>query len=1060
LEAQLTSSFRDRFQCDLIDKREDPRPGLYGIMMMWIMVVKDHYTRLTVLRALANKDSKSVAFELNMIIGLVGYPLVYQSDNGGEVHGAEVLKIVRSHNPDVFTVHGRPRTPRDQGSVERQNLTIKNILSTLQRTQQEKDEVDSWVSLLGQTMGQMNGSSNRNCAESSYHHVFGMDYHAPRASVSRDELRRVETLPQLNRLLNSPEFSKRFADDFMLEDDDEDVASEQPEQKPPTQTKKVLFSDDDDFVLPTQSSSSSDDSNEQGDNKANSCIVPVERALAYFQAFRKSRTLSTDWGREYTYTNARLSCPVCLKTDRSYYPIDITEERFWEALRKNGKWMQRSMVQSFCFLLLHSLHLCDTLYIGDCRNAPENRQALLQAEVTRFRHPNEIRTIHATGYEGKHYAVITLYVRSKRIVVQDGYFPSLISWKQTIEWTLWKLDTTTVQDLDTVDYISNNGRPLSLTTVACLPASSVWQCHLGEAISQAGNSTECGFLKCVNIWQAVDPNPPAVKIFQEARSIVIDKYQDLVRNSSASGHLTVSFRNKKQLCPLSPIAVEVLATHQGRLSTSNNACTVLSSYIALRHIRDAEDTNSFDSNDRLNCFIDSADVQVWSDTVRAKQGQQLSVKTYMDPIISLEEVMSAVFGSSILVDGHQREKMHLGCVSGTSTVQLLSQLKDFFEDAQFFSHKLAALFFFREHQVTLLRIKHATKDDFQFNLIETLQRFGTGAARICFLSLESLVLFLYEKFHLGTQEIISLEADETTSQAMLQHGDSYTVTKLCSITGYASTCTHCNKMIDRYADEHFCTQCKQRFHNECLLPVAVFGTSLSPPCPICHLTQAGNAANPNESESAANPNESESSRKPPQLSTPLRGRRMRKQASDEKAHARQEHQATLMKQRHGKSIKVEPGSIIRIHPTKQEMAFGVTTRVLGAVFFQDPKTHSLHVVTTEGIVAGANKRPRGLGVESYGVLPVNAAVSPDLQVLRKLIVDDKFVPSEYPMRSLATIQKLYFKLRGNFVGRSSCKCRSGCAGNRCGCVKLNRPCSSSCQCRFDGKKCQNPHGCG
>jgi hypothetical protein len=436
-----SSSFRDRFQCDLIDKREDPRPGLYGIMMMWIMVVKDDYTRLTILRALANKESKSVAFELNMILGLVGYPLVYQSDNGGEVHGAEVLKIVRSHNPDVFTVHGRPRTPRDQGSVERQNQSIKNILSTLQRIQQEKDEDDNWVLLLGQGMGQMNGSSNRNCAESSYQHVFGMDYHAPRASVSREELQSVVTLPQLNRLLNSPEF--RFADDFMLEEDNEDTAVE-PEKKPPIQTKKVLFSEDlppanppskkgmdtdaltdrgtaqvgtedstvividakritsttsealtlqkpmvethedDDFVLPTQSSStlSSDaSSNEQGDNtgRSNSCIVPVERALAYFQAFRKSRTLSAGWGKEYTYTNSRLSCPVCLKTDRSYYPIDIAEERFWEALRINRKWMQQSMIQSFCYLLLHSLHLCDTLYIGDCGDAPENRQALLQA---------------------------------------------------------------------------------------------------------------------------------------------------------------------------------------------------------------------------------------------------------------------------------------------------------------------------------------------------------------------------------------------------------------------------------------------------------------------------------------------------------------------------------------------------------------------------------------------------------------------------------------------------------------------------------------------------------
>jgi hypothetical protein len=80
----MSSNFRDRFQVDLIDMRSSKMKDWNGIMMRWIMVVKDHFTKLVYLRALPYKEAILVAHELSHIMGLLGFPLVFHTDNGGE----------------------------------------------------------------------------------------------------------------------------------------------------------------------------------------------------------------------------------------------------------------------------------------------------------------------------------------------------------------------------------------------------------------------------------------------------------------------------------------------------------------------------------------------------------------------------------------------------------------------------------------------------------------------------------------------------------------------------------------------------------------------------------------------------------------------------------------------------------------------------------------------------------------------------------------------------------------------------------------------------------------
>ncbi len=121
----LSNYFRERFQVDLIDFRNDPQKDYNGILMKWLMVLKDHFSKLLYLRAIPTKEAEPVARELNHIFGFIGFPEIFHTDNGNEFIANTVLKIVKSWNPSCTTVTGRPRQPSDQGSVENINGHVK-----------------------------------------------------------------------------------------------------------------------------------------------------------------------------------------------------------------------------------------------------------------------------------------------------------------------------------------------------------------------------------------------------------------------------------------------------------------------------------------------------------------------------------------------------------------------------------------------------------------------------------------------------------------------------------------------------------------------------------------------------------------------------------------------------------------------------------------------------------------------------------------------------------------------------------------------------------------------
>jgi len=118
----LTSDYGSRGQVDLIDMQSMKHGD-----KKWIMVYQDHFTKFCILRPLASKRAAEVAYQLTDIFLTIGAPSILQSDNGAEFT-ASVITELKDLWPDLLIVHGKPRHPQSQGSVERLNCDVKDML--------------------------------------------------------------------------------------------------------------------------------------------------------------------------------------------------------------------------------------------------------------------------------------------------------------------------------------------------------------------------------------------------------------------------------------------------------------------------------------------------------------------------------------------------------------------------------------------------------------------------------------------------------------------------------------------------------------------------------------------------------------------------------------------------------------------------------------------------------------------------------------------------------------------------------------------------------------------
>lgn len=499
--------FRDRFQADLVDYRSNPQKDVYGIEMKWLLVLKDHFTKFTMLRPIARKEAKLVAHELSFMFGVLGYPLIFQTDNGKEFTADVVLKLVRQWNPSCKTVTGRRRTPRDQGSVERANASVKSVIAKLEQGERNKgNEEPNWVLLTPAAMAAINCFTvDGRGQQSAYSHVFGMEYSLPLlAQLGTGEKSR--DVKSLDMLLNSPgfrekmvaigefpsEYSNKSPESMM---DDESISKElftphelevewtTPPPKSPLKSpadainvcQEIILVDQVHNSISTPATSSPPVAHSSDKNKVPKTRLPVDIALK-----NKNVRLREIEGKQYRIVHPHLLCDTCESlslrrlltvAEKSYYDLNITSKRWWCS----------DMVSTFGILMTHDVHRPDLVYVDS--GTPTKVQFLKNTIPVDL--PSGIKYILSIAHAKSHFAVLQFKMEEKVLVIYDGLGLNEETWKPHLDYVLARFNVP-----------SNGWKALSAD---------------GKAKIAQHDGYNCGPIACMVLWNLLRPELDVLK---------------------------------------------------------------------------------------------------------------------------------------------------------------------------------------------------------------------------------------------------------------------------------------------------------------------------------------------------------------------------------------------------------------------------------------------------------------------------------------------------------------------------------------------------------------------
>ncbi|XP_031332774.1 KRAB-A domain-containing protein 2-like [Photinus pyralis] len=209
----LHSEMNSRCQVDLIDFQTQPDDKF-----KFIMVYQDHLTTFVLLRPLQSKRAEEVAYQLNDIFLTLGAPCILQSDNGREFVN-KVISEVTQLWPELKIVHGKPRHSQSQGSVERANQDIENMLASWMAD----NKTTKWSEGLRYVQFMKNRAFHSGIKQSPYKAMFGMD---PRVGLSTSSLpseifKDINDEEDLTKVINNnltP--ASETADDILMEEDE------------------------------------------------------------------------------------------------------------------------------------------------------------------------------------------------------------------------------------------------------------------------------------------------------------------------------------------------------------------------------------------------------------------------------------------------------------------------------------------------------------------------------------------------------------------------------------------------------------------------------------------------------------------------------------------------------------------------------------------------------------------------------------------------------------------------------------------------------------------------
>ncbi|XP_022180171.1 SCAN domain-containing protein 3-like [Myzus persicae] len=134
----------------------------------FIMNYQDHLTKFVILKPLKTKRAEEIAYNLMEIYTTFGAPAILHSDNGREFVNS-VINELHTMWGDVKIVHGKPRHSQSQGSIERANRDVEDMLATWMAETNSTD----WPSGLKFIQFRKNRAFHSGIGRSPYEAMFG-----------------------------------------------------------------------------------------------------------------------------------------------------------------------------------------------------------------------------------------------------------------------------------------------------------------------------------------------------------------------------------------------------------------------------------------------------------------------------------------------------------------------------------------------------------------------------------------------------------------------------------------------------------------------------------------------------------------------------------------------------------------------------------------------------------------------------------------------------------------------------------------------------------------------
>lgn len=190
----LSNHMNSRCQVDLIDMQTEP-DGDYRFIFNY----QDHLTKFTILKPLKTKTAEEVAYNLIDIFCVFGAPFILQSDNGREFAN-KIIESLTDMWPGLKLVHGKPRHSQSQGSIERSNQDVRDMLVAWMVDNKTK----KWSEGLRFIQSKKNRSLHEGIKKSPYEAMFGSKQRIGLAdsSLEKEIYESLETEEDLENVLD------------------------------------------------------------------------------------------------------------------------------------------------------------------------------------------------------------------------------------------------------------------------------------------------------------------------------------------------------------------------------------------------------------------------------------------------------------------------------------------------------------------------------------------------------------------------------------------------------------------------------------------------------------------------------------------------------------------------------------------------------------------------------------------------------------------------------------------------------------------------------------------